>query len=75
MIRVVLQSLNLTSMGLKHLSLVNIMFRFLSILIGITLGGENLNGRLKCLGFWLRGMEDVGRFCRGNRFHSENLAK
>jgi len=27
----------------------------LSILTGITFGGENLNGRLNYLGFWLRG--------------------
>jgi uncharacterized membrane protein YciS (DUF1049 family) len=38
-------------MGLKHLPLVNIMLLLLSILIGITLGGESLNGRLGCL--WL----------------------
>jgi hypothetical protein len=30
----------------------------LSILAGITLGGQSLSGRLRCLGFWLR---DSGR--------------
>jgi len=42
-------------MGLKHLLLVNIVFLLLNILTGITLGGESLSGRLRCLGFWLRG--------------------
>jgi hypothetical protein len=27
-----------------------------SILSGITLGGESLSGRLRCFGFWLRGI-------------------
>jgi hypothetical protein len=43
-------------MGLKHLPLVNIVLLLLNILIGITFGGENLSGRLRCLGFWLRAM-------------------
>jgi hypothetical protein len=51
----ILQNLNLSDMGLKHLPLVNIMFLFLNILTGITLGGESMSGRLRCLGFWLRG--------------------
>jgi hypothetical protein len=38
-------------MGLKHLPLVNILFLFLNILIGITLGEESLNVRLRCLAF------------------------
>ncbi len=42
-------------MGLKHLPFINIVFLLLNILIGITFGGESLSGRLKCLGFWLRG--------------------
>jgi hypothetical protein len=42
-------------MGLKHLPLVSIVFLLLSILIGITFGGESLSGRLKCFGFWLKG--------------------
>jgi hypothetical protein len=42
-------------MGLKHLPLVNIVVLLLKILIGITLGGESMSGRLRCLGFWLRG--------------------
>jgi hypothetical protein len=31
------------------------VFLFLSILSSITLGGESLTERLRCLGFWLRG--------------------
>ncbi len=46
-------------MGLKHLLLVSILLLLLNILSGITLGGESLNGRLRCFGFWLRGS---GRF-------------
>jgi hypothetical protein len=42
-------------MGLKHLLLVSIVLLLLNILTGITLGGENMNGRLKCLSFGLRG--------------------
>jgi hypothetical protein len=42
-------------MGLKHLLLVNIMFLLLNILTGITFGGESINGRLRYLGFWLKG--------------------
>jgi hypothetical protein len=42
-------------MGLKHLPLVNIVLFLLSILTEITLGGESLSGRLRCLGFWWRG--------------------
>jgi len=38
-------------MGLKHLPLVSIVLLLLNILTGITLGGENLSGRLGCLGF------------------------
>jgi hypothetical protein len=45
-------------MGLKHLPLVSIVLLLLSILVRITLGGQILSGRLKCLGFWLR---DSGR--------------
>jgi len=41
-------------MGLKHLLLVSIVLLLLSILVGITLGGQILSGRLRCLGFWLR---------------------
>jgi hypothetical protein len=37
-------------MGLKHLPLVSIVLFLLNILIGITLGGESLSGRLRC--FW-----------------------
>jgi len=44
-------------MGLKHLPLVSIVLLLLSILTGITLGEESLSGRLRCLGFWLRGNE------------------
>jgi hypothetical protein len=44
-------------MDLKHLLLVIIVFFLLNILTGFTLGGENLIGRLKCLGFWLKGNE------------------
>ncbi len=64
-------------MGLKHLPLVSIVLLLLSILTGITLGGESLSGRLKCLGFWLMGTKDAGTFCRGNRsyFHFGNLTK
>jgi hypothetical protein len=51
----ILWSLNLSSMGLKHLPLVNIVLLPLNILIKITLGGESMSGRLRCLGFWLRG--------------------
>jgi hypothetical protein len=40
-------------MGLKHL-LLGIVLLFFNILIGITLGGESLDGRLRCLGFWLK---------------------
>jgi len=47
----------LDSMGLKHLLLINIVLLLFNILTIITLGGENLNGRLRCLGFWLRGNE------------------
>jgi len=36
----ILQSLNLNGMGLKHLSFINNVFLLLSILIGITFGGE-----------------------------------
>jgi len=46
--------MNLNGMGLKHFPLANIVLLLLSILIGITLGGENLNGRLRGLGFCLR---------------------
>jgi len=42
-------------MGLKHLPLINIVFLLLNIFIGITLDGESLSGRLRCLGFGLRG--------------------
>ncbi len=35
-------------MGLKHLLLINIVL-LLSILTGITLGGESSSGRLRCL--------------------------
>jgi len=42
-------------MGLKHLPLVSIVLLLLNILTEITLGGENMSGRLKCLGFGLRG--------------------
>ncbi len=72
-----MQSLNLNDMGLKHLLLINIVFLLLSILTGITLGGEGLSGKLRCLDFWLRGIEDVSRFYYGNRscFYSKNLAK
>ncbi len=41
-------------MGLKHLPLVSIVLLLLSILVGIALGGQSMNGRLRCLGFWLR---------------------
>jgi hypothetical protein len=47
----ILQNLNLSSMGLKRLPFVNIVFLLLSILTGITFGGESLSGRLKCLSF------------------------
>ncbi len=67
----------MSDMGLKDLPFVNIVLFLLNILIIITFGGESMNGRLRCLGFWLRVVEDVGIFCRGNRsyFHSENLTK
>jgi hypothetical protein len=42
-------------MGFKHLLLVNIVLLLLNILTGITFGGESLSGRLKCLGFGLKG--------------------
>jgi hypothetical protein len=42
-------------MGLKQLPLVSIVLLLFSILTGITLGGENMDGRLKCFGFWLKG--------------------
>jgi len=45
-------------MGLKHLPLVSIVLLLRSILVGITLGGQSLSGRLRGLGFWLR---DNGR--------------
>jgi len=44
-------------MGLKHLPLVSIVLLLFSILVGITIGGQSLSGRLKCLGFWLRDNE------------------
>jgi hypothetical protein len=52
-------------MGLKHLPLVSIVLFLLSILIGITLGGQSLNGRLRCLSFWLR---DSRRCWQTDRF-------
>jgi hypothetical protein len=55
MIRIHFVEFDLSGMGLKHLPLVSIVFFLLNILIGITLGAENLNGRLRCLGFWLKG--------------------
>jgi hypothetical protein len=42
-------------MGLKHLPLVSIVLLLLNILTGITLGGENLSGRLRCFSFCLKG--------------------
>ncbi len=42
-------------MGLKHLPLVSIMFFILSILTGITFGGQSMSGELKCLGFLVKG--------------------
>jgi hypothetical protein len=45
MIRVPFAELNLSGMGLKHLPLVSIVLLLLSILIGITFGGESLSGR------------------------------
>ncbi len=56
-IMLILQSLNLSGMGLKHVPLVSIILLLLSILTGITFGGESLSGRPRCLGFWLRGNE------------------
>jgi hypothetical protein len=50
-IRVHFAEFELEKHGLKHLPFVNIVFLLLNILIGITLGGESLNGRLRCLGF------------------------
>jgi hypothetical protein len=47
--------LNFSGMGLKHLLFVNIVLLLFNILIGISLGGESLSERLRCLGFWLRG--------------------
>jgi hypothetical protein len=47
--------MNLNGMGLKHLPLVSIMFLLLNILTRITLGGENMSARLRCLGFWWKG--------------------
>ncbi len=41
-------------MGLKHLPLVSIVLLFLSILVGINLGGQSLSERLRCLGFCLK---------------------
>jgi hypothetical protein len=38
-------------MGLKHLPLFNIVFLLLNILTGIILGGKNMSGRLRWLGF------------------------
>jgi hypothetical protein len=55
MIRVHFAEFELSGMGLKHLPLINIVLYFLSILTGITLGGESLSGRLRCLGFSLKG--------------------
>jgi hypothetical protein len=45
--------------GLEALPLVSIMLLLLNILLGITLGGQNLSGRLRCLGFWLK---DNGKY-------------
>ncbi len=55
MIKIHFAEFELEGMGLKHLPLVSIMLLLLSILTGITLSGESLSGRLKCLGFWLKG--------------------
>jgi hypothetical protein len=46
-------------MGLKHLPLVNIVLVFLSILTKITLGGDSLNARLRCLGFLVEGQRNM----------------
>jgi hypothetical protein len=51
----ILQSLNLNGMGLKHLPLVSIMLLLFNILTRIIHDGGNMNGRLRCLDFWLRG--------------------
>jgi hypothetical protein len=54
-------------MGLKHVPLINIVSLLPSILTNITLSGESLNGRVRCLGFWLRATENAGRFYHGNQ--------
>jgi hypothetical protein len=46
-------------MGLKHLPLVSIVILLLNILTGITLGGQSLNGRLRCLGFLVEGQRKM----------------
>jgi hypothetical protein len=43
-------------MSLKHLLLVNIALLLLSILIRVTFGGKSPSGKLRCFGFWLRGI-------------------
>ncbi len=54
MIRVHFVKSELELHGLEALLVVSIMILFLSILVGINVGGQSLSGRLRCLGFWLR---------------------
>ncbi len=51
MIQVHFAKFKLEQHGLEAPPLISIMFLFFSILIGITLGGESLSGRLRCFGF------------------------